>query len=224
MSDNNTHSQQSGFTIVEVSIAIAVGAMIAVVYLSVVANFLVTMNRNNQQVEMTLSSQNLLRSTVENIRFGDGVRQTNLIADPNAPGGWNTSNTSFVVILAVPAVDTNEEFIIDPNTGSPYMNELVYYKQGSNLLRRTLAHPDAVGNKLVSSCPPESSTPTCPSDNTLAPYVTSMVFTLYDQDGALTTDSTLARSIRLNVTMTRGSTDQPITVDNSIRVTLRNRF
>lgn len=224
MSDNSLQLNQRGFTLVEVTIAIGVGAMIAIVYLSVVASFLVTMNRNNQQVEMTLSSQNLLRSTVENLRFGDGVRQTNLITDPNAVGGWNTSNSNFVIILAVPAVDSNKAFIINPSTGSPYMNELVYYKKNAKLMRRTLAHPDAVGNRLVRSCPPEIFTLSCPSDNTLAPYVTAMVFTLYDQDGVVTTNNALARSVNINVTMTRGSVDKPIVVENSIRVTLRNRF
>lgn len=224
MLGNKIKLNQSGFTLVEVTIAIGVGAMITVVYLSVVASFLVSMNRNNQEVEMTLSSQNLLRSTVENLRFGDGVRQTNLIADPNAAGGWNTSNSNFVIILAVPAVDANKAFIINPSSGSPYMNELVYYKKDSKLMRRTLAHPDAIGNKLVRSCPPDSFTASCPSDNTLAPYVTAMVFKLYDQDGVLTTNNALARSININVTMTRGSVGKPIVVENSIRVTLRNTF
>lgn len=226
MSDSNSsRASERGFTLVEVTIAVAVAAAIGVVFLSVVTSFLVTINRTNQLVEMTISSQNLMRTTVENIRYGDGVRQTNSIADANAPvGGWNTSNSIFVIILAVPAVDNTKAFIINPATGSPYMNELVYYKKGSNLMRRTLAHPDATGNRLKTSCPPEAATASCPSDNTLSEYVTAMDFILYDQDGILTTDSTLARSVRINITMTRGSATAPISVDNSIRITLRNRF
>lgn len=226
MSDNKSSPiSQRGFTLVEVTVAIAVAAAIGVVFLSVVTSFMITINRTNQTVEMTLSAQNLMRNTVENIRYGDGVRQTNTIADANAPaGGWNTSNSIFVIILAVPAVDATNSFIINPATGSPYMNELVYYKKDSNLMRRTLAHPGATGNKTVTSCPPELATATCPSDNTLSEYVTAMDFILYDQDGTLTTDSQIARSVRINITMTRGSSTTPITVENSIRVTLRNRF
>jgi len=142
VSANKLRSAQAGFTLVEVTVAVTVMALVAVVFLGVVTNYLVIIARNNELSEMTLTSQNLLRSTVENLRFGDGVRQTNTISDPNAPGGgWNTSNTSFVIILAVPAVDTSHNYIIDPATGSPYMNELVYYKTGLTLMKRSLAQP-----------------------------------------------------------------------------------
>ena len=226
MLDNNQPAAaQRGFTLVEASISIAVGAAIGVVFLSVVTSFMITMNRTNQLVEMTLSGQNLMRATVENIRYGNGVRQTNSIIDVNAPvGGWNTNNSNFVIILAVPALNNTGAFIVNPATGSPYMNELVYYKDGTNLMRRTLARPDAIGNRMVTSCPPASTTPICPSDNTLSEFVTAMDFILYDQNAALTTDPALARSIKLTVTMTRGSATTPIEVSHSIQVTLRNRF
>ena len=174
---------------------------------------------------MTASSQNLLRTTVESLRFGDGVRQSNTISDPNAPsGGWSTSDTNFVIIIASPALDSSHNYIIDPGTGSPYMNELVYYKSGSSLLERTLANPGATGDTLKTSCPASLATSSCPADKDLADFVTSMTFTLYDQDAALTTDTTQARSIKIDLTMSRQLFGTPISLSNSIRVTLRNRF
>ena len=225
MSANKLRHAQAGFTLVEVTVAVTVMALVAVVFLGVVTNYLVIIARNNELSEMTLTSQNLLRTTVENLRFGDGVRQTNTINDPNAPsGGWNTSNTSFVIILAVPAVDTSHNYIIDPATGSPYMNELVYYKNGLTLLKRSLANPGAAGTTIKTSCPLALATPTCPADTQLASYVSSMVFKLYDQDAALTTTPSLARSVNITLTMQRNAPGNPINVTNSIRVTLRNRF
>ncbi len=222
---SNTRRAIAGFTLIEVVVAVAVMALIGLTFLTVITNFFVTINRNNQLTEMTINSQNLLRSTVENIRFGDGVRQTNTLTDPYAPsGGWNTNNTNFVIILAVPAVDASKNYIIDPNTGIPYMNELVYYKNGTTLMRRTLTDPNAIGNSLVQSCPPANATPSCPADLELAPNVSSMVFTLYDQNGAVTSTASLARSVKINLTMQRNPGTTPLTVSNSIRVTLRNRF
>lgn len=199
--------------------------IIGVVYIGLVANYFVVITRNNELAEMTINSQNLLRVTVDNIRFGNGVRQVNQIADPNAPsGGWNTSNSSFVIILAVPAVTRSHTYIIDPLTGSPYMNELVYYKNGTTLMKRILANPSAAGNNLVTTCPPALATSTCPLDPQLATYVSAMTFTLYDQNATLTTTPSLARSVAIALTMQRNAPGQPLNLTNSIRVTLRNRF
>ncbi|HVC36354.1 MAG TPA: prepilin-type N-terminal cleavage/methylation domain-containing protein [Candidatus Dormibacteraeota bacterium] len=225
MGNKKLFQNQFGFTIVELSVVIAVTAIIAVVFLGAISNYFVVITRNNELTDMTVTSQNLLRTTVENIRFGNGVEQTNQIYDPNAPsGGWNTSDTNFVIIIAVPAVDASENYIIDPNTGSPYMNELVYYKSGSTLLQRTLANPNATGNTLVTSCPASLATPSCPADKHLADYVSSMTFTLYDQNANLTTDPTQARSIDVNLTVQRNAPGNPLSLTNQIQVTLRNRF
>ncbi|MEO8104842.1 MAG: type II secretion system protein [Candidatus Saccharibacteria bacterium] len=225
MSANKLRRSQGGFTLVEVTVAVSVMAIVGVLFLSVVTNYFVIIARNSKLSELTLTSQNLLRTTVENIRFGDGVRQTNSNPDVNAPvGGWNTSNTNFVIILAVPAVDTSHNYIIDPATGSPYMNELVYYKNGTTLMKRTLANPGASGTTLKTSCPAALANASCPADTQLASYVSAMTFKLYDQDAVLTTTSSLARSVNITLTMQRNNPGDPITVTNSIQVTLRNRF
>jgi len=216
---------EQGFTIVELTIVISVTSVIAVVFLYVVSNYFVTITRSNELADMTINSQNLLRTTVENIRFGNGVETTNTISDPNAPsGGWNTSNTSFVIVIPVPAVDSSKNWIIDPNTGSPYMNELVYYKSGTTLYERVLANPNATGDTLSTSCPANLATSSCRADPQLATFVSSMSFTLYDQDNNQTTDPTVARSVYITLTMQRNAPISPLSLSTNIRVTLRNRF
>lgn len=218
-------NKQAGFTLVELLVGITVIGILAVSILSATTNYFALITRTNTMVDMTNDSQNLLRSTVEELRYGAGVRQTNAIVDANAPaGGWNTSNAAFVIIIAVPAVDADNNYIVDTNTGKPYNNELVYYKEGIKLLKRTLAHPSATGNTLKTSCPPATATASCPPDKELIRYVKDMVFTLYDQDNTVTTDPLLARSVQIDLTMERDTFGEPLSLTNSIRTTLRNRF
>jgi hypothetical protein len=200
-------------------------AILLVSLLAVFTNFFVVTTRTNAMIDMTVDSQSLLRTAVEELRYGAGVRQINAITDANAPvGGWNTSNAAFVIIISVPAADASRNYIIDPDTGSPYMNELVYYKSGTILYKRILAHPDATGNSLTTSCPPSIATASCPSDRKMAENVNSMVFTLYDQDNATTTDPLLARSVKIDLVLQKDSFGAPLTFDNSIRITLRNTY
>lgn len=225
MLDNIRNTRQTGFTIVELLVSISLIAIISVSMLAVFTNYLGIITRNNVLVDMTGDSQNLLRTTVEELRYGAGVRQTNAINDPHGPsGGWNTANTSFVIIIAVPAVNASGEYIIDASTGQPYRNELVYFKQNRTLFKRTLAHPDATGNKSVTSCPETFVSSSCPADKKLTENVKDMNFTLYDQDDTLTTNTQMARSVKIDLQLERDTFGDPIRFDNSIRVTLRNTF
>lgn len=218
-------NKQQGYTLVELLVVISLISILSLALFGASLNYFTLITRNNASIDMTASSQDLLRATVDNLRYGDGVRQTNTIIDPNAPaGGWNTSNSDFVIVIATPALDSSQNYIIDSDTGSPYMNELVYYKSGNSLMERTLANPNAAGDTLVTSCPPALATSSCPADKNLADYFSSMSFTMYDQDAAQTSDPTQARSIEINLTMSRQLFGSPITLSNDIRVTLRNRF
>ncbi|HET7528970.1 MAG TPA: hypothetical protein VFJ84_01940, partial [Candidatus Saccharimonadales bacterium] len=138
--------------------------------------------------------------------------------------GWNTSNAAFVIVISTPALDSTRNYIIDSSTGAPYMNELVYYKSGSSLMKRTLANPNAAGNILTTSCPAALASASCPPDSDLADYFQSMSFILYDQDGNATSDPSLARSVNIDLDMQRTVFGKPISLDDKIRVSLRNRF
>ncbi len=217
--------RQKGFTVPELLISISILGIIAVSLLAIITNYLVLMTRNSTIIDMTDSSQNMLRAAVEELRYGAGVRQTNTITDPNGPaGGWNTSNSSFIIIFATPAVDSSRNYIIDPSTGNPYNNELVYYKQGTTLYKRTLADPNATGNSLQTSCPANLATTTCPADKELLDNLSDMTFTLYDQDDNVTSNPLSARSIKIDLSMYKDTFGQPLTLTNSIRATLRNQF
>ena len=214
-----------GFTITELLVVITVMAAISIGFLGMVSNYFVTITRNNELAEITISSQNLLRTTVTNLRFGEGVRQSNQISDANAPtGGWNTNNSAFVIIIAVPALNNSKAYITNPDTGSPFMNELVYYKNGTTLMQRRLANPSATGNTLTTTCPENLATDTCPADIKLADYVNTMNFTLYDQNAAQTNTPAEARSVKITLNMQRDAPGDRLNLTTEMRVTLRNRF
>jgi len=221
----NIKRKRFGYTVPELTISIVVLGILIIGLFSFATYYFTSVTRYSSFVEMSVDAQNLLRATVEQLRYGAGVRQSNTISDPNGPiGGWNTSNANFVIIIAVPAIDANRNYIIDSATGSPYNNELVYFKNGTTLYRRSLANPDAVGNTLKTSCPATLATDSCPADARLVENLDSMVFTLYDQDDVITTDPLLARSVLISLGLKKKSFGTPLTLDNSIRVTLRNRF
>lgn len=227
MSDNinNLNKNQNGFTLPELAITITLFGIVSVTFFGLIINYFANITRNNTFIDMTVNSQNVLRATVEELRYGAGVRQTNSITDPNGPGGgWNTSNAAFVIIIASPAKNSAGEYIIDSLTSQPYTNELVYFKTGTTLYRRTLANPSASGNVSKTTCPAAASTPSCPADAKLADYVKDMVFTLYDQDDVATSNSTAARAVKIDLFMERDTFGNPLVVDNSIRVALRNNF
>lgn len=199
--------------------------IISVALLAAVMNYFVLLTRNSVVADMTVDSQNLLRSTVEELRYGAGVRVTNSIPDVNAPSeGWNTNNDNFVIIIAVPATDSSNEYIINELTGAPFNNELVYFNQDGVLYKRTLAHQDAEGNRATTTCPTDSGDPECPNDVKLIDNTKTMEFTLYDQDDSITSDPLLARSIKINLVLERDTFGNPLMLENTIRVTLRNRF
>lgn len=209
----------------ELVMSVSLIGIISISLLSAITYYFTYVTRNNAFIDMTTDSQNFLRSTAEELRYGAGVRQINSIADPNAPaGGWNTSNANFVIVIAMPATDSADNYIIDTATGDPYSNEYVYYRQGSTLYRRKLAHPAATGNTVKTTCPPASATPSCPADAALLLYIDSITFNLFDQDNGSTTNPLLARSVKVNLSMKRETFGQPLVLANSVQTTLRNNF
>lgn len=228
MSANTKHLPKNlsrGFTIVELTISMLLIGIVSVGVLGILTNYLAIITRSSIATDMTADSQNLLRATVEELRYGAGVRQTNTITDVNAPvGGWNTGNSNFVIVIAMPAVDGDGNYIIDATSGSPYNNEFVYFKSGSDLYKRILAHPSATGNSLLTSCPASLASASCPADRKLINTINDMVFILYDQDDIVTTDPLLARSVKISLSLQKDTFGQPLNLDYSIRTTLRNTF
>ncbi len=214
--------QSKGFTIVELLLAVAISSIIVTVLLSLTLTYFSSAVRSQTTAQLQIESHYVLRSIIEDIRLADGIASTSAITDSSKPSGWTTSSTGNVIVIESPTVDSSHNVIYDPLTGYPYKNELIYYMTGNQLYKRTLKNTAASGNIAVTSCPPASSSSSCPADKHYTDYITDLSYTYYDTDDAVTTDPTLARSVKVGVTMARKSFGKTVTYNDSIQATLRN--
>lgn len=223
MLDSTNPIKSAGFTVTELLIAVAVSGILAGVLLTFTFLSYGGTIQNSSEARLAVESQNILRSVVEELRVSSGVRATNSLNDPNAPGGaWTTSNSDLVLIISTPVTDNSNQYVIDPLTGGPYQNEIVYYAQGNTLYKRYLANSAASGNLFKTSCPEALASDTCPADVKLSEHFKNMSFVFYDQDDVETTTLASVRSIKLNIDMEQKSFGRTVSFNNSIRMTMRN--
>lgn len=122
-----------------------------------------------------------------------------LVPDPAQP-----SNTYWLPIHAIPDTRTAAAGSYTPivyyrrfsvtstkalimNGTTPYEDEYVIYLNGTTgqLLVRTIANNSAPSNAAKSSCPPASTTASCPADKILARNVTSVASRFFSRSGNL---------------------------------------
>ncbi len=214
---------QAGVTIVELLVVIGIASALLVSFMTVSLYMYGDTVRSSVYAQLANESQTVLHSIVEELRQSSAIRTNNANPDSNAPGGgWTTSDSNLILIISTPVVDSSNNFVIDPITGYPYHNEIIYFASGTKLYKRILANTNATGNTKKTSCPQASATATCPPDILLSDRFKGMSFVFYDQDDDVTTNIPLARSIKLTIQMERKVFSKTLTFDNNIRVTIRN--
>lgn len=210
-------------TVIELLVSVVIMGMLLIPATTVMIFYYGNTIRTNMQSRLAVESQNILRSVVEELRVSSGVRPSSTINDPNAPpGGWTTSNANLVLIVSTPVIDADNNYVMNAATGEPYQNELVYYAMDGTLYKRYLANPAAAGNRFKTSCPAALAIASCPADVVISRHFKDMNFIFYDQDDAVTSTLTAARSIKLTIQLERRVFGEVLTFENSIRVTLRN--
>lgn len=218
------NSRQSGFTIVEMAIAITVAGFLAAALFIATFSYYADVSRAETSASLALESQTILTQMTEDVRLADAISTTNAITDANSPaGGWVTSDPSNVIIIESPAVNSSHNIIYNTDTGSPYRNEFIYFNSNNSMYKRVLANPNAVGNTAVTTCPAAKASLSCPADALFSSNVGNLNFTFYDSSGNTTADAASARSVQLVADMSKKSFGRTITLANTTRVTLRNQ-
>lgn len=224
----STKSRQEGMTLIEVLIVVTLIGLLIGPIIGGMFYFYGGVVANNQRADLALEAQTILRIISGELRVSAGVREQTTIEDPSKSGGWQTSNDNLVMIMATPALDSNNEFIINSDSGEPYQNELVYHARGGTLYKRTLAHPEAMDNTATTSCLPDETTSSCPPDKILTDNFKGMSFTFYDLNDQVLDEATdnlvEARSINMIITTEDRVFGRTVTFKNDMRVTLRNTF
>lgn len=214
---------QGGVTIVELLVVIGIASVLLLSFMTVSIYMYGDTIRSSLYAQLATESETVLRSVVEELRQSSSIRTSNANPDANAPGGaWTTSNSNLILIISTPALDSSNNFIINPSTGYPYQNEIVYFASGSQLYKRYLANPSAIGNTRKTTCPQAASNSSCPADILMSNNFKTLDFVFYDQDDAITTTIPNARSIKLLLQMQRKTYGKTLTFDNTIRITMRN--
>jgi len=215
---------QAGFTIAELAISITVAGVLTAVLFVATFDYYTDVSRSETSATLALESQTILTQMTEDIRLADAISNTNALTDANAPaGGWITSDPSNVIIIESPAVDSSHNIIYNSDTGFPYRNEFIYFSSGSSMYKRVLANTLATGNTAVTTCPANKSSSSCPPDRLFSSNVGNLNFTFYDLSDNTTSDATSARSVKLEVDMSKKSFGRTITFTNNTRVTMRNQ-
>jgi type II secretory pathway pseudopilin PulG len=219
-----THKKTSGFTITELVLSITIAGILATVLFTATFYYYVNAAQSETATNLALESQNILTQLTEDIRLADSIASTNAISDPHGPGGgWITSDPSNIIIIESPAIDSSRNIIYDNGTGYPYRNEYIYFQSGTTMYKRVLANTSASGNTAKTTCPAASASPTCPPDRLFSSNVSNLSFTFYDSSDATTANAGQARSVVLNVNMSKKAFSKNIALNNSTRVTLRNQ-
>lgn len=115
---------KKAFTLVETAISIALLALImtaiATIFITVVKNYQISSQKNNIQREINFVTDDISK----NIKLSKGV-----LTELNEHRSGETK-----LILSLPAIDENENFLYDAN-GALLTDQFIYYIQGDQLHR-----------------------------------------------------------------------------------------
>lgn len=215
-------ARQDGFTIIELSIALAISGLIIVALFSTVINRFVEIRRIDARSNMQVDARNVLQVIGDDLKEANAVDPTPRWADSNEPNtGWESNQTTLIV--ASPAFDNSDNpLFIDPNQYITHNDNHIYYLSGTDIYRRILRNPVA-NNKAVTTCPPQEETQACPADRLIASNVESLEFSYNDAEGAAVSDQSLARSVRIKLTLAQEIYSEEESLTRSVEVVMRNQ-
>lgn len=198
--------KQHGFTIPELVTVMVVTLLLANLLIFFVFNFWRTgalQQADNDTLITRLNAGDYIR---ENLGESSGLITQNSLPDQNAlkpdqtqqnGNFWEqihaVSNTNIPVgdpdtytpLLYFQKYSTDNTREIIYNDTIPFEDEIVLYLNGTTkqLLARTIANPDALNNRLLTTCPPAQATNECPADRVVAENIESIDVRYFSRNG-----------------------------------------
>ena len=218
---------QLGITLVELMITCSVVAIVSMIMMNFMANWLQQNPQTQGRAELLANAQNALDQIGNDIRLSAAADQNNRWLDsyaPNAPSdlqSWNSNATTLVLASAVEDTSGNIVFS-DPANYTSQKNNFIYFVKNNILYRRTLAATGVNNNKLKTTCPASNATSACPADLVLAKNITNFNVKYFDANNNEVTP-TNARSVELSaVSLQKTVYNKPIQVTYKTRTVFRN--
>lgn len=218
---------QSGFTLTEIMVVVAITSLLMMVFMGFATNSLVNTSIESARSDLLREAQQALDTISQDIRLSSNADDLNRHPDdynPNAastPYGWVSDDTT--LILATAAMDSSRNIIFeDPLHYSSLKNNKIYYVQDGTLYRRTLA-ADHVDNNARTSCPASATTPDCPADSVLINDTVQQFSIRYlnadDSEVAIPTE---ARSVELSIRLETTKFGRTLDTSYVTRTVFRN--
>ena len=216
---------QRGMTLVEVMVALV---LVGFIFSVIIAFSIDKIRQNTQQTikyELLADAETGLNIVANDVRLSARADDANRWQDDNAPLApanklsWMSDDQTLV--LAIAAQDSANSVIFDDvhNYVSAKDNH-IYYIEDNTLYRRILAAPNA-GNKAKTTCPPASSSSSCPGDKVIMNNISSFSISYFDGANQVVVPSN-ARSVELHVTLAVHRYGQDISVNYTTRMVFRN--
>jgi Tfp pilus assembly protein FimT len=214
-----------GFTTVELTIAVSTITILIITVLVFFATNLRQFVIANERADLLNEAQITLESINEDIRLSAAADENNRWEDEHAPDPSNMfswQSDSHTLILATAALDSSGNILFsDPSQYISWKNNHIYYLNGDVLYRRTLAAP-VEGNTAVTTCPPADANPGCPPDRVMLNSKVDKFIVRYIDGNNNEVPPTDARSIELEIGISRRAFGQKISAEYKTRMVFRN--
>ncbi len=211
-----TRASSAGYTTVELAIAISVVSILSVILFVFFANNMTQYAIANARADLQNEAQITLDSINEDIRLSANADENNRWPDEHAPSATNMfswQSDSDTLILATAAEDRQSNILFsDPSEYISWKNNNIYYMSGNVLYRRTLAAP-VENNKSRSTCPADKVLLNSKVDKFIIRYI--------DGSGQQVAPAD-ARSIELEIGLSRNVYRQTISSEYITRMVFRN--
>lgn len=216
---------ESGMTIVELTVAMVISGLVVAAVLGFMTSNISTSAVETARADLLSEAHIGLDRTANDIRLSTSADDNNRWQDNHAPGApsdtFSWQSDSDTLILATSAEDTSGNILFeDALDYITVKNNIIYFVDDGVLYKRVLA-ASVTGNKAKTTCPAAAASTSCPADTVVLQNVTSFsvkYFNGQNQEVAPTD----ARSIELNVKLSKTRFGRPITADYTTRMVFRN--
>ncbi|HJQ09370.1 MAG TPA: type II secretion system protein [Candidatus Saccharimonadales bacterium] len=214
-----------GYTLVELVIALSVISILSIVVLYFFGNVLIQNTIAIARGDLLSEAHIALDRVNDDVRLSANADEQNRWEDdhaPNAPSDlFSWASDSDTAVLATVAQDQNDTILFeDASEYISWKNNNIYFVANNTLYKRVLAAPVS-GNKAVTTCPAAVATTSCPKDREVLHNVQSFTIRYLDGDNNEVVPAN-ARSVELEILLSKKAYGRTITADYTTRTVFRN--